>query len=608
MSSIIKFIKDLSYGIRTKMLISVSIIVIFSISFMSYFAVATYGKKLSLNSTNLSNQSLGILVRNLDNYIDDLIDVSSTISYNNFLQNYLLGIKNSNKGSETSIEDNYITSSQNFQMSLGMLGDIVYTRKDISSILIITNNHLSLYKSSNIDVDTTLNFSNQDWYLAALKTADSPVITGPRFQKYIKSNPEKVFSVSRTIQSYDGKAYKGVMLVDANLSIVDAYCDSVKPPNNGFILITDDNGDIVYNSSDSLKKAAKVRSFIKNILPTISHAENGNLTEKLDNEDCQIVFKHMNSSPWIVSIVTPYKNIVADANNIKNLIITVGLICLIFILILTYLISSRITKPIVSLKEYMDQANHGNFNIRALINSNDEVGMLAGSFNNMIERIQFLMNQVVKEQESKRKLELKALQHQINPHFLYNTLDSIIWMAESKDENIVPMTEALSKLFRISLNGGQEYISLSQELEHVRNYLFIQSMRYLNKYDYNISCDASLSNCKTLKLILQPLVENSIYHGIKNKPGKGIINIQAYEEGGKLVFSIKDNGIGMDAEKIESIFNGTHSSASKKGKSLGVRNVEERIELTFGSEYGISFESTPGEGTTAYIFLPLLPM
>ena len=216
------------------------------------------------------------------------------------------------------------------------------------------------------------------------------------------------------------------------------------------------------------------------------------------------------------------------------------------------------------------------------------------------------MKQVVDEQEEKRKLELKALQHQINPHFLYNTLDSIIWMAESKDENIVPMTEALSKLFRISLSRGKELIQLSDELDHVRNYLFIQSMRHLNKFDYEISAPQELLSCKTLKLILQPIVENSIYHGIKNMAGKGTIRITAYQEEEKLVIRLEDNGIGMDAEMLERLLNEPVNEKSSKGSGIGVHNVNERIKLYFGQEYGLRFESELDKGTTAFVYLPLL--
>jgi two-component system sensor histidine kinase YesM len=215
------------------------------------------------------------------------------------------------------------------------------------------------------------------------------------------------------------------------------------------------------------------------------------------------------------------------------------------------------------------------------------------------------MHEVVLEQEAKRKSEMKALQAQINPHFLYNTLDSIVWMAETNNSEVVTMTEALARLFRITLSRGEDQITLEQELEHVRNYLIIQSLRYINKFDYELDAEESLLQNKVLKLILQPLVENSIYHGIKNKRQKGHIRITARAEHGRLLILVQDDGIGMSPEKAATILQSAASDHKDRFSGIGVRNVHERIQLYYGPEYGLQFESKPGEGTTVKVWLPL---
>jgi two-component system sensor histidine kinase YesM len=197
------------------------------------------------------------------------------------------------------------------------------------------------------------------------------------------------------------------------------------------------------------------------------------------------------------------------------------------------------------------------------------------------------------------------LQAQINPHFLYNTLDSIVWMAETNNSEVVAMTEALARLFRITLSRGEDQITLEQELEHVRNYLIIQSIRYVNKFDYQIEADENLLQFKVLKLILQPLVENSIYHGIKNKRQKGHIGIIAHAIDGRLLIEVSDDGIGMSPEKAASLLSTMVNNGKDRLSGIGVRNVHERIQLYYGPEYGLQFESSPGLGTTVRIWLPL---
>ena len=222
----------------------------------------------------------------------------------------------------------------------------------------------------------------------------------------------------------------------------------------------------------------------------------------------------------------------------------------------------------------------------------------------MIEKIKELMLQNNKEQELKRKNELKALQAQINPHFLYNTLDSIVWMAESKkSEEVVLMTSALAKLFRTSISKGEEVISINNEIEHIKNYLIIQKIRYKNKLDFEIDVDDEILHNKVLKIILQPLVENSIYHGIKNKDGIGIITIKGRRIQDKILLQVIDNGTGMTPAEIDKVFN---KKGRQSGSGIGVYNVNQRIKLYYGDEYGLGYESEIDKGTIVSVWLPVI--
>jgi Predicted signal transduction protein with a C-terminal ATPase domain len=586
------------------MLVLFSIVIVFSNTFMLYFSVSRYSGKLQENNIHYSEQVLGNLIGNLEEYIKEVENITDLAIYNYYIQDYLISLNR--KKPEESVPANY----QNAQMGIGLLGNVISTRSDISSIFIFNKDGIALYKTSPIDINTKFDYKSQDWYKKAVENPDDIFVTGPHQQIYAKRPTSPVFSISRTISSYDGSGMLGVILVDTNLNIIQSYANSAKLTNDGFIFIVDDKGEMVYHPSNlsslSTEQVESYRDLYSNIIPRLSEAHTGYFNADIKNEKYQIVYKAMNKASWYVVAASPYKSITNDANKIRDLIILVGFICLVLVTLISVLFSNRITKPIAQLTKSMDKADHGNLDIRVPVTSNDEVGMLSASFNKMLERLDGLMRQVVVDQEEKRKLELKALQHQINPHFLYNTLDSIIWLAEIKDDSIVPMTEALSKLFRISLSRGHEMIPLKDELEHVRNYLFIQSMRYLNKFDYKIEVPENLLECKTIKLILQPLVENSIYHGIKNKTTKGNILIRAYKKINCLIITITDDGIGMDEETCKKILAPSADERPASGSGFGVRNVDERIKLYFGKVYGVSFESKPGEGTTAFVTLPLL--
>ncbi|MGN8771886.1 sensor histidine kinase [Paenibacillus barengoltzii] len=224
-------------------------------------------------------------------------------------------------------------------------------------------------------------------------------------------------------------------------------------------------------------------------------------------------------------------------------------------------------------------------------------------FNLMLRRIRELMDQIIQEQEAKRKSELDVLQSQINPHFLYNTLNSVTRLAElGRNEEVVTTITSLSRFFRISLSKGKHIISVQDELEHVRHYLIIQTIRFKNKFRYEIRADEAALKCSTLKLILQPLVENAIHHGIEKSAEEGFIDIEARLEGDNLIFRILDNGIGMTSDTVEKLLSG--NIRSERGSGVGVRNVQERITLYYGPGYGLHFESEPEEGTTVTITIP----
>lgn len=286
-----------------------------------------------------------------------------------------------------------------------------------------------------------------------------------------------------------------------------------------------------------------------------------------------------------------------------SLILLAGVIA--FIVYLFYEVPLSIATPLRRLSEVSDVVAKGDFSVRFDARSGQEVSMLSDSLNTMIDKINELLEQITTEQVRLRKAEFELLQAQINPHFLYNTLDAIVWLAESGEQKkVVSMVGSLSEFFRTSLNQGKDIVTIREELNHVRSYLEIQQVRYQDILNYEISVPEELNSYSIPKITIQPLVENALYHGIKNKRGKGNISITGRKEGDNFVLEVKDDGIGIDAERLAQIRESISNREASESEIYGLYNVNERIRLNFGEQYGIAIDSVHGQGTTVKILLP----
>lgn len=301
---------------------------------------------------------------------------------------------------------------------------------------------------------------------------------------------------------------------------------------------------------------------------------------------------------------TEYQEFFMDMIRFSLIVFAVILMVIIF---LSYYIPLSITRPIRKLSEVTEQVAKGNLEVRSQVRSGVEINMLSDSLNTMIDKINELLRQVTEEQVRLRKAEFELLQSQINPHFLYNTLDAIIWLAESGEEKkVVDMVGSLSEFFRTSLNRGEDMVTIKKELQHVGSYLEIQQMRYQDILRYEIQVPEELYRYLIPKITIQPLVENALYHGIKNKRGFGQIVISGKIETDHFVIQVKDNGIGITEERLTQVNDGIRDKVLTGNDIYGLYNVNERIRLNFGEKYGLSLESTYGEGTVASLSLPYM--
>ena len=276
-----------------------------------------------------------------------------------------------------------------------------------------------------------------------------------------------------------------------------------------------------------------------------------------------------------------------------------------FVAIIETRISRSISGPILGLSQVTHEIAQGDFSVRADEKGDRELGALAASVNNMAEHLSVMVMQIREDERKMRKAELRLLQEQINPHFLYNTLDAIVWMIEDgKSEQAEDMVVSLSTFFRTVLSRGREFISIREEVQHIRSYLEIQKARYQDILSYEIQVAPELYPYETLKMTLQPLVENALYHGVKNKRSGGWIRISGERDGALIRFVVEDDGIGMNAEALAHLQEEIRRPCKETDTGFGMANVNERIRMNFGADYGLMIESEEGKGTRVWVTIP----
>lgn len=447
----------------------------------------------------------------------------------------------------------------------------------------------------------------EEWFGDTLEKTENLHFSTPHVQ-YIFDTAKKqyrwVISLSRAVEITKGpNTDQGVLLVDIRYSGLEEFFDGVSLGNQGYVYLMDGEGEIIYHPKAQLLSSGLER---ENNLEAARYRD-GNHQELFEGRERAVTVKTMGYTGWKVVGVMPMDDLALNSIKTKLLIVFIIAFILFILTIINSYISSKITDPIKELEKSVKKIEEGDLKTEIHQNGSYEIRHLGVSIQNMARQIQRLMDDIVAEHESKRKSEFDTLQSQINPHFLYNTLDIIVWMIENeKQDEAVRAVTALARFFRISLSKGKSIITVADELEHVRNYLMIQHMRYKNKFTYTIEAEEEVLSLASLKLMLQPLVENAIYHGMEFMDGDGEIRIRAWRQNSELFLCVEDNGLGMTPEQVKALFSDTSHVSSRRGSGIGVKNVNERIRLYFGSGYGLMIESEPDEGTKVTAHLPAI--
>ena len=388
--------------------------------------------------------------------------------------------------------------------------------------------------------------------------------------------------------------------MDLNYSAISELCDQNSNGDKGYVFILDQNGNIVYHpSQQQLYNELQTEN-----IDAVMNADSDIVVTGEGDEEKIYTLSHSEITGWTIVGCMNMAELLKSSKAANDIYMLTAIVLVLIAMILSIFISKSITHPIQKLRDSMKRVQEGDFTAADLpVPYENEIGSLTQSFNVMTHKIEDLMEQNVHEQEQKRKSELKALQSQINPHFLYNTLDSIIWMAEGKKyEDVVLMTASLARLLRQSISNEDETVSIGQEIQYAKSYLTIQKMRYKDKLEFEIDVDPSVNMIPIVKLVLQPIIENAIYHGLKYKESKGMILVKGYRQGDNAVLEVKDDGVGMDEETLSHIFEKHKVNYHSNG--VGVYNVQKRLVLYYGKDYGLHYQSKKGEGTTDTVVIP----
>ena len=502
---------------------------------------------------------------------------------------------------------------KNADLSDGSIGSeitLLYdnNKDNIENIALLSKNGQMLESVPAARLKSNVDVIDENWFRNTLLKTENLHFSTPHVQTIFDGSESQyrwVISMSRAVEITNGPyTDQGVLLIDIRYNSLERLFDGVNLGNGGYAYLISSDGEIIYHPKAQLIDSG----IVKENNQESAGLKDGNYEEVFDGEKRIVSVKTVGYTGWKIVGVTPLDGM--SLNNIKTKLLMVFIIAFVlFILsIINSYISTRITDPIKELEKAVNEIEQGNLEVEVRSAGSYEIQHLGTSIQSMARRIRKLMNDIVAEHESKRRSEFDTLQSQINPHFLYNTLDIIVWMIENeKQSEAVKVVTALARFFRISLSKGKSIIPVKDELEHVRNYLMIQHMRYKNKFTYDIEADEDVLELASLKLMLQPLVENAIYHGMEFMDGDGEILVRAWRREDDLYMSVSDNGLGMTQEQVERLFRASDHTSSGRGSGIGVKNVNERIKLYFGTGYGLDIQSEPDEGTTVTAHLPAIP-
>lgn len=581
--------KQFSYkpgNIQTTLMIAFSVV---SAAIMLCMGSVMYSRFSSLSKKEIleSNQKLmDQTVESVEDYLISMRQISDALYYDII------------KESDISSESDKIHNGMNLLYEAN--------KENLRSIAIYNKSGSLMEAEPVVAQKEDPNVTKQDWFIQAMNQMENIHFSTPHVQNLFDDGSYQyywVISSSRAVELTDGENTElGVLLVDMDYSGIARMMNRINATGSGqYFYLCDRNGQIIYHphqvqldngmEKESSKRAARST---KNIYE-----------ERMNGEHREIVVDTIGYTGWKLVCVMPYSIFASKMLDVKQFVLILILLMAMMLTLINRLISVRISRPIMKLNNSVTEYEEGKES-EIYIGGSREIRHLGKSIRNSYKQNTALMQKVVWEQNERRKSELEVLQSQINPHFLYNTLDSITWMIEGeRNDDAVFMISQLARLFRISLSKGHTIISIKDELQHAQSYMNIQQVRYKNKFNVVFDIEPDILECCIVKLILQPILENAINYGVREMDDCGEIIVRGIKEGEEILLSVTDNGMGIPEDEVEFLLTDTER-VHKKGSGVGLVNVNNRIKILFGEKYGLHIESELDEGTTVSIRIPAI--
>jgi len=404
-----------------------------------------------------------------------------------------------------------------------------------------------------------------------------------------------------SIYDVDNLKKIGYFVLEYKKTALYKYYNQIKLTQQGELFIIDQDGQMISHKNESMINSRPNAAYINRI---IGGGKQGNFSEQVDGRRQIITYQQIGDIGWKLVSVIPAENYWIQSLILKNWMLLIFLSVFILAILLAYFTSNSISKPIRQLSDMMKNVEHDRLDVSFQYNSRNEIGVLSRNFNRMIVRISYLINQVYQEELLKQRSQLKYLMFQINPHFLFNTLETINWLARIQGApDVGKLSKALGDLMREAIKG-KEMVTLDREITNVNKYVYIQNYRYADKFQFNIDMHPDTLRVVVPRFILQPLVENAIVHGLELKLGQGSIEIRSCFQGDNLVLTVTDEGQGIEPAQLSEIQKALSGKAEEVQTGIGLLNVHQRIQLHYGKAYGLSIHSTSGSGTTVQLVLP----